>query len=141
MTAAGGAKPRSCQAMQPSIIHWRMPGHSSLSRSSNFGVALIQRDGDREWHHDEPAADRLVDGAQDWLVVAGDEQFELGLELEKVLPHEASRNPVASRQRLDAGFRPFHFFAAFNSDLPLPQVLFRAPQRETWNIAAGKDLR
>src|SRR6266446_10564858 len=50
--------------------------------------------------------DRLVNGPQGGLMVAGDDQFELGNEVEKVLAHEASCHLIATRRTLDLGFGP-----------------------------------
>ena len=38
----------------------------------------------------------LIDRAESWLVVSGDDELESGSELEEVAAHEASRDPIAS---------------------------------------------
>ena len=75
-----------------------------------LSVGFLGRDGDREGNEVEPPSYGFVDAAQTRLVVAGDDEFELRRELEKILPHEASRYPVAAGQRLDAQLRPASAF-------------------------------
>ena len=54
----------------------------------------------------QAAADGFVDAAEGRLVVAGDDELELGIELEEVLAHEAALEAIAAGEGLDLGLGP-----------------------------------
>jgi len=60
-------------------------------------IAFARRDLHRERHQQEAAAHGFVDSVQAGLMVAGDEQLEGRIEVEKVLPHEPCGDLVAAR--------------------------------------------
>src|SRR5438270_4685304 len=69
-------------------------------------MAVRLFDGDRERHQVEPAADGFVYATQSRLVIPGYYELELRKVGKEVLPHEARRDGIAARQRLDLALGP-----------------------------------
>ncbi len=58
----------------------------------------------------KPPPDALINSAKPGLVIAGNDQFEPGREVEKILPHEPRGDLISAGELLDFGFGPFAAF-------------------------------
>ena len=105
-TQAGGASPSRCHCRQPSMHQRRIAARSSHSFCGQFGVALTSRYLNGKGYKEQAPPHRFVHGAEARFMVAGDEQLEGRHEVEKVLPHEAGRQPITAGQGLDLGLVP-----------------------------------
>ncbi len=91
------ALPREASFNCPSQNAWVL--EFELFKQSWIALVLGYRDG--EGYKVQTATNCFVYGAKAWLMVTGDDQFELRYELKEVLAHEPGGDPIATRQRLD----------------------------------------
>src|SRR5579863_4188824 len=81
---------------------------------SEILISPILRNSHSEWDQVDATAHSFVNGTQTRFMIAGDDQFELRNELEKILPHEPGCDPVATCKRLDPAFSPTPSFFGFD---------------------------
>src|SRR6516162_1094979 len=89
----------------------RMLGHELLGKA-DIGI----RNYDVEWRKHQSPPDRFVHRREAGLVVAGDDDLVRRIEVEVVLPHEATGERIAAGQHLEFGFVPTSPFLSFLRD-------------------------